>query len=122
MDTVTVKKAELLSKLKKNKESHTQLYKDAMEGFFVETEKRLNKALLKLNAKVVPNSISIASPYDHTEQYEEAIALLEMSVDEEIELTSHEFNNCVLDRWINQSEKTRMVAMALSSSNSSLYK
>lgn len=121
MDEVIVNREALLKKLIENRDAHQKVYKDALDGFFVETEKRLIKAIKKIENKQIISSISISAPVDHTEQYEEAIAMLEMSVEEEITLRKHEFNNYVLDSWISTSEKNLLRTYALSSANAGLY-
>lgn len=119
---VRIKRDELIEKLKENRDSHAQLYKDAMEGYFVDTEKKLTKKLAELKAGKVLSSISFSIPRDHTKEYDRLIKMLEMSQDVELVLSSHEFNQYVLDEWINDQEKTMLRAMALSSSNAGLYK
>ena len=121
MQEVTVTKEELLKTLRDNRTAHIQLYKDAVEGFKVESKKKLEKALASLDKGTMPKSMSFHPPVDHTEQYDEAIKMLEMSVDTNITLSRHEFTQYVQDSWISQSERMMMRSMALSSSNSNLY-
>ena len=47
----------------------------------------------------IQRSISLAEPADHTEDYDRVLAMLEMSVDETVILSSEEFSQYVLDRW-----------------------
>lgn len=121
MDNVTVKRTDLLEKLKENRTNHSQLYKDAVEGFFTDTKKKLEKALARIEKNEIISSVSVTQPTDHTEKYDEAIAMLEMSVSDEIELRSSEFNNYVLDKWVSQAEKNMLRNLALSSSNGAFY-
>jgi len=122
MDEVTVKKADLLAKLKDNREKHIQLYKDAMEGYYVQKEAELTAALEKIRAKKnVGKNIQFTKPLNHQQQYDEAIAMLEMSVAEEITLRRREFTEYVQDTWVSESERNFMRTMALSSSNSAAY-
>lgn len=60
-------------------------------------------------------------PVSHEEQYEEVIQMLEMSVENEITLSKHEFQSYVQDKWVSASEKSLLRSLALSSSNSALY-
>lgn len=121
MDIVTVKRTELLGIVKKNREAHAQLYKDAVEGFQVDVKKKLERAMKKVDAGELMSGLSFQVPVDHTEQYDTVIAMLEMSVDENIELRMHEFQNYVQDKWISASEKALMRGLALSSSNARAY-
>lgn len=102
MNTVKVSKHELLQKLKANRESHKQLYKQALEGYralaIEELEKNL--ATAKSGGEIVVYVTNLARPpEDHTEDYDQAIAMLEMSVDNEIMLSSHDFQAYVMDKW-----------------------
>lgn len=121
MDEVKLHKSELLEKLKANRDSHTQLYKDAVEGFKVVAKDKLEKALATLEKGSLPNSISFSQPVDHTQQYNEAISMLEMSVDEKITLRRGEFNSYVLDSWVSDTEKSMMRTLASASSNFANY-
>lgn len=121
MDEVTVNKAVLIAKLTTNKEAHTQLYKDALEGYFVEVQKKLQKELAKAKANKKIIGFSFTIPADHTKQYAEAITMLEMSVDKEITLTQREFKMYVLDDWISTHERSVLRGLAMSSSNAGNY-
>lgn len=122
MNNVTVSKEDLLKVLKENKEKHVQIYKDALEGVRVQYKSMLEKELKKLeDGKAVKCEVSIQVPVNHEEQYNEVIEMLTMSVDTEIELTRHEFQQYVQDKWISQSEKMLLRNLALSSSNAELY-
>lgn len=122
MNNVTVAKEELLKTLKENREMHIQIFHDALEGVRIQYRKLLEKELEKLVAgKEVKATVSISMPFNHEEQYDEVIEMLEMSVDDEIELTRHEFTQYVQDKWVSDSEKNMLRTYALSSSNASLY-
>lgn len=121
-NSVRIKRSDLVAKLKENREKHAQLFKDAMEGYFVDTRKKLESKLKDLDNKKVLSSVSFSVPTDHTSEYDDLIKMLEMSIDDELELSKHEFDNYVLDKWISHSEKTMLRAMALSSSNAGAYK
>ena len=121
VDQVKILTSALISKLKENRDSHAQLFKDAMEGYFVETKKKLEKKLKELDNKTVIASFKVEVPKDHTKEYDRLIAMLEMSQDTELVISSHDFNRYVLDEWISADEKGMLVAMAMSSSNSGAY-
>jgi hypothetical protein len=121
-NSVRIKRSDLIAKLKENRDNHAQLYKDALEGYFVETKKKLEQKIKTLEKGETISSFSIAVPKDHTKDYDRLISMLEMSIDDELEITSHDFNNYVLDEWINEQEKMMLRGMALSSSNAGLYK
>jgi hypothetical protein len=122
MNNVTVSKDELLKVLTENKAKHVQIFNDALEGVRVEYKKLLQREMDKLDSgKEVKSSVSVTMPRSHEEEYDEVIQMLTMSVDDEIELTRHEFQQYVQDKWVTQSEKDLLRHFALSSSNSSMY-
>ena len=100
MKGVTVKKEELLTKLRENREGHRAISLEAQAGYktavIEELEKRLADAR---DGKRVQVHVRMDAPDDHTEEYDRSIAMLEMSVDDEIEVTAHEFACFVMDDW-----------------------
>lgn len=123
MDEVNLDKKELLAKLKENRAKHVQLYKDALEGFYVDRAKVLESALAKIKSGKTPhNQINFVEPVNHESQYDEAIAMLEMSVDKQVTLSRHEFSQYVQDSWISRNEMQMLRGYALSSSNAGFYK
>jgi hypothetical protein len=123
MNEVTVSKEKLLSTLRENKAKHVEIYTDAVEGVRVEYRKLLEKEIKKLDDnKTVKAYVQIDMPTSHEEQYQDVIEMLEMSVDDEVTLSKHEFANYVQDKWISASEKNMLRTYALSSSNFANYK
>ena len=100
MRTVTVKKAALLGTVTENREAHREIFLKAQEGYredmIAELELRLKEAR---EGKVIRRAITMPEPSDHTSDYDRVIAMLNMSVDDEIELDEHEFECFVLDQW-----------------------
>lgn len=100
MKTVKVKKAELLSELRKNKKNHRNIFLEAQkryaERYIQEIEKRLSDAR---EGKRFDQYIGLPVPEDHTADYQRAIKMMVMSVEETIELTESEFATYVMDDW-----------------------
>ncbi len=100
METIKVIKVELLAKLKENKSKHREMFEKALEGYrqlvIEELEKRLKDA--RKNRKV-DTFIRLTEPRDQTKDYDRAIAMLEMDVNEFVELDQNEFSHFVLDDW-----------------------
>lgn len=118
---VKIKREDLIKKLKENRDAHAAIYKDALEGYFVDTAAKLITKQKEIENKKIITSIVISVPKDHTEDYDRLIAMLEMSVDTELELNNLDFNRYVLDEWISVAEKNMLRSYALSSSNASTY-
>lgn len=100
MRSVTVKKVELLGIMSENREEHRAIFLKAQEGYredmIAELELRLKEAR---DGKVIRRMIALPEPSDHTSDYDRVIAMLTMSVDDEIELDDDQFECFVLDKW-----------------------
>jgi len=100
MEIVKVKKSELLAKLKKNRAEHREIFEEATAAFRKEVIKVLDARLADAKAgKRISLRIDLIQPMDQTEEYDQAIAMCEMSVDDEIELSREAFRNYILDKW-----------------------
>jgi len=100
MKSVTVKKVELLTLLKENKEKHLKQVEKAEVGYWVEVAEAKDK-LTRLSAKMEPQSLTlhIIKPESHIADYETAIKMLEMHQGNTIEIGKEEFENFALDTW-----------------------
>ena len=100
MQTVTVKKDELLAKLKENRKNHRKVFEEAIVGYKEKVVGELRKHLERAKrGERVPHHIQLDTPMDQTPEYDKAITMLEMSIHDEIELTANEFECLVMDRW-----------------------
>lgn len=101
MQTVKVKKVELLTKIKENRVAHEKEYTEAIAGFkdaqMLKLTDMINRVIA--NERLSSQSTGLREPVSNIKEYDRIIAMLEMSVDEEIELTMQDFNNYVLDEW-----------------------
>lgn len=100
MREVKVKKEELLEILKENRDKHRKVFNEAMTGYRAEAIKQLdiNIQKAKTGGKVI-TFIRLEEPTDQTDDYERAIGMLEMCVDDEINVSSQEYQQYVLDKW-----------------------
>lgn len=100
MQTVNVKKDELLTKVRSNRDKHRGIFEEALDGYqkrCIELlEEHLDRVRRGTRERVV---VSIPFPEDHTDDYDVVIAQLEMSVDDEIEVFEQEFRQYVMDQW-----------------------
>jgi len=100
MNTVTVKREELLTKVRTNRDAHRTLFLKAQEGYRKLVIEELDRMLADAKAgRSISRSINLAEPVDHTADYDRILAMLEMSVDDTIMLDAQEFNQYVLDNW-----------------------
>ena len=100
MREIKVNKAELLKKLRENRNEHRAIFEEALEGYRAEAIRLLDKALAdaKKGRKII-TYIHLQEPVDQTKDYDRAIGMLEMCVDNEITVTSQEYAQYVMDDW-----------------------
>ena len=99
LKAVTVKKEDLIKRLKENLENHKKTYETACEGFRIEIKERLDKATEQYKEGKTPSPINFVPPETHEEDYEVIISMLEMSVDEEVTLSISEYRRYAEDKW-----------------------
>ncbi len=101
MRTVRVKKNEVLEKMRANVEAHVKEYRDACAAYRTRAASVLEERALQLRRgeTVACSHFDLPAPQSHEGDYKQAIAMLEMSVDDVIELLTDEFSCYVLDQW-----------------------
>lgn len=100
MNTVTVKKADLLKRIKENRTKHAEAVKEAQVGYREAVIKELDRMLLDAReGRRIQIQVHLPVPVDHTREYDQIVDQLEMSVDTDITLDTHSFNAYVRDEW-----------------------
>lgn len=110
MRDVKVKRYDLLVKIRANREKHVVEYEEAVKGYLgavfaalSDTTQELQRRFDRLEAGevLVLQSITfnLQVPGNHAKDYDQVIAMLEMSVDEELTIRSDEFACYVMDDW-----------------------
>lgn len=99
MENVKVTRVGALAHLKANRITHKAEYEEAMEGWRAEAARLLKKALKDLKSTGKYELKHIPVPSEYLGSYDRAIAMLEMSVDDEIILTEEDFARYILDDW-----------------------
>jgi hypothetical protein len=100
MNAVKVKREDLLTKVRANREAHRELFLKAQEGYRKLVIEELDRMLADAKAgRRISRSINLAEPVDHTYEYDRVIMMLEMSVDDTIMLDSQDFHRYVMDSW-----------------------
>jgi hypothetical protein len=100
MHTVVVQKDRLKTKLEENRAAHHAIFEEALAGYKKEAIKLLKQHLKRVeegSVKVV--HVVLPVPSDHTDDYDRAIASLEWTVFDEVELSKRDFDQFVLDAW-----------------------
>jgi hypothetical protein len=100
LNQVTVKKDELMDALRTNMSEHRDMFEKAQKGFREQVIELLDRRLKDArDGKKVELFIGLTEPQDHTSDYERAIRMLEMSVDDEITMSARDFEQFVMDNW-----------------------
>ena len=101
MYNVKVKKSELLEKIKSNHLNHKLAYEEAFEGYkkTMQNILEIQLDLVKKGAVIRVEVFAIPIPQDHSVDYERAIMMLEMSVDDKLEVSEEDFRMYVMDDW-----------------------
>lgn len=100
MELVKIKKSVLLETLKKNRKAHRAIFEEAQVGYRAEAIKLLDKALQDAReGRKIITFVSLKTPINQTSDYDRAIKMIEMSVDENIEISEHDFACYILDDW-----------------------
>lgn len=99
---VTVKKAELLTAIRANREVHRNEFIKALDGYREIVIERLELTLKNVRGGGRFDSdefVLLVAPMDHTKDYNRVIKMLEMSTADEITVTERQFQQYVLDDW-----------------------
>lgn len=100
MNAINVKREELISKLNTNRDLHRKIFLEAQEGYRAQCIAELDKMLEEArDGKRIRRAIALIEPIDQTKEYDSALEMLKMSVDEVINLEEHDFRCYVLDQW-----------------------
>lgn len=100
MNDVKINKTELLVKIIANRLAHETDYNEAMTAYRKKAIEKLTEMLksAKSGGNILINT-GLTQPVNQLSSYDKAIAMLEMSVDKEIELSERDFDCYVLDNW-----------------------
>lgn len=127
MNIVKIKKIKLIEKLKKNRDEHNLIYKEALHNWKGEVTYALTVALDKAISDVeFITDLELDEPENHVGEYDEIIERVTWHDDSVIELSLIEFNHFVRDCWdwmpnfLNQAINYSSSSSTSSSSTSSL--
>lgn len=95
-----VDREDLLEVIKKNREQHTKIFEEAVEGYRTQAIKMLEAHIQRVKTgNLIEVSVRIPRPEDHTLDYDRVIRMLEMTSTDPITLSEHEFAEYVMDDW-----------------------
>lgn len=100
MHNVKVKRDELLTRVKTNRDAHRDEFLKAQEGYRERVIEELDRMLAEARTGGrVRRAVQLVEPQDHTSDYDRVIDMLEMSQDEIIEIDATSFQQFVRDEW-----------------------
>lgn len=109
MNQTKVNKIVLLEKIRQNRNTHVSEFNKAYTGYVNTAITQLSANLTKAkDGKEFSTYINLEAPENHVKDYDRVIAALEMSVEDTITVSSHEFSNFVMDEW---SWKTKFMSL-----------
>ena len=86
MKTVKINRLQLLAKVQENREKHIAEFKEAWEGYLIDTVAELKKMLEDAKNGKVKHHLDLVVPTSFEQQYDRVIAMLEWSTDETVDL------------------------------------
>lgn len=109
MDTVKVDREQLLVQLRENRTKHVNTFNEVLQAYFDRSVDILQEHIDRIRDGAVESvSVHLPEPRNYEEEYDKAIAMLEWSQDEMIELDAYNFDRYVLDKWSWQHDFMRM--------------
>lgn len=114
MQSVKINRKELLKIVRDNKTKHVTEYEEAVTDYKAGVVKLAKENLKLANSgeldKISRIKAAPQAPVSYEDNYNRAIRMLELSVDEVIELEENDFNQLVLDEWVWKRAFTAMSA------------
>lgn len=98
--TIVAKKTEVLDALRKNREEHQQIVKEAREGYVAKARVALSAKLDELaSGKLAALQFGLSVPQDYTKDYDTAIRMLELHTEDHVKLEEQMVRCFVLNQW-----------------------
>lgn len=97
---ITVDKDALLGILKDNRGNHGAAFRKAWDGYTKLVREELEGMLAAIkDNKPVRRFLNNVPPEDHTNDYDDVIDMLQMSINNTVDLTQPQFRQYVKDDW-----------------------
>ena len=103
MESVKINRKQLLAIIVENRAKHVSEYNESVEDYKAGVVKLAKENLKLANSgeleKIARIKAAPQAPVSYEDNYNRAIRMLELSVDDVIELQEHDFGQLVLDEW-----------------------
>lgn len=95
--SMTVKKAELLKRIRENEKTHAAAYAKAVIIYKKEALKQLAELTKMAKSGNLTIKLNLTTPVDNRKNYKKIIDMFEMEIADEVVLSQDEYNEYVLD-------------------------
>jgi len=95
--SITVKKSDLITKIKENKENHIVEYDKAVVAYKDEALRQLRTQLERVEAGSLNAQLDLITPINNADNYDKIIEMFEWEVEELVVLEQDEFQEYVQD-------------------------
>ena len=95
--SITVVKAELIKKIKENKENHIEEFDKAVYAYKEEALRQLRTQLERVEGGALDAKLDLISPINNANNYDRVIEMFEWEVEEKVVLEQKEFIEYVQD-------------------------
>ena len=100
MQEITVDKADLIAKIRANRDEHRSMFIKAQERYRDAMIAELDRALEEAReGKKIRRSFALPVPEDHTDEFNTAIEMLEWEQGDSVQLDHLDFQRYVQNRW-----------------------
>lgn len=100
MNTVTVNKADLIQTVTENREKHRELFLRAQDVYRERMIAELDRALQEAReGGNIRRAFTLPVPEDHTDDFDNALAMLEWEVGDTVALDEYTFSSLVRNQW-----------------------
>jgi len=94
---ITVKKKDLITKIKENKALHVEEFNQAVVDYKVEALRQLNEQISEVANGGLEAKLDLVTPIDNSSEYDDLIDMFGWTTKKEIELEKHEYNQYIKD-------------------------
>jgi hypothetical protein len=94
---INVKKVDLITKIKENKENHIKEYEKAVVAYKQEALRQLRTQLEKVEEGALDAELDLITPVNNADNYDKILEMFEWEVAEIVELQQDEFREYVQD-------------------------
>lgn len=100
MQTIRVRKEKIIESLTTHRAQHELILQEAIAGYRKHVIKELKKRLAAARkGEKIDRYINFEEPVNRLADYDTAIGMLELSVDDFVNLTEREYRSYVKDEW-----------------------